>query len=103
MLAALRQDAPAAAPRLDYTDPAMREVLLATRQEGVLTFDGDLTGREVAPTSRDYPDAAYGWMGDQVGLGYQAAVVSLRSNSYGRILLASQRHPGERGCCRCAT
>src|SRR5438128_124971 len=34
-------------------------------------------------------------MGDHVGLGYQAAVVSLRSPTYGRMLLTSQRHPGD--------
>lgn len=71
-----------------------REVVLATRQRGELCYDGDLTGREVSATSQDYPGAAFGWMGDHLGLGYQAAVVSLGSPTYGRILLASQRHPG---------
>lgn len=34
-------------------------------------------------------------MGDHVGLGYQAAVVSMTSPTYGRILLSGQRHPGD--------
>ncbi len=71
-----------------------REVLLAVRKPGWLCYDGDLTGREVSATSQDYPGAAFGWMGDHVGLGYQAAVVSLGSPTYGRLLLSSQRHPG---------
>src|SRR5262249_5002169 len=72
-----------------------REVALAIGREGVLRYDADLTGREVSPTSRSYPGAAFGWMGDHVGLGYQAAVVSLASPSYGRLLLSGARHPGD--------
>ena len=72
-----------------------REVLLATRQFGRLLYDADLTGREVSPTSQTYPDAAFGWMSDHVGLGYQAAVVSMTSPTYGRVLLESHRHPGD--------
>jgi hypothetical protein len=72
-----------------------REVLLATRQFGRLLYDADLTGREVSPTSQTYPDAAFGWMSDHVGLGYQAAVVSMASPTYGRILLQGHRHPGD--------
>jgi hypothetical protein len=78
-----------------------REVLLAIRQEGRLCFDADLTGREVSATSRDYPGAAFGWMGDHIGLGYQAAVVSMRSPTYGRILLAGQRHAGDTVATEC--
>jgi len=72
-----------------------REVLLAVRQQGRLVYDADLTGREVSPTSKDYPGAAYGWMSDHVGLGYQAAVASLSSPTYGRILLWGHCHPGD--------
>ncbi len=78
-----------------------REVLLAVRQDGRLCFDADLTGREVCATSRDYPEAAFGWMGDHVGLGYQAAVVSMGGPSYGRILLAGERHPGDTVATEC--
>jgi hypothetical protein len=72
-----------------------REVLLAVRDSGILLWDGDLTGRPVSPTSQTYPDAAFGWMGDEVGLGYQAALISQRSPTYGRLLLAGFRHPGD--------
>jgi hypothetical protein len=72
-----------------------REVLLATCQQGRVCFDADLTGREVSPTSQTYPEAAFGWMGDHIGLGYQAAVVSMTSPTYGRILLSGKRHPGD--------
>jgi hypothetical protein len=72
-----------------------REVLLSVRQHGRVCYDADLTGREVSPTSQTFPDTAFGWMGDHVGLGYQATVVSMRSPTYGRILLAGSRHPGD--------
>ena len=78
-----------------------REVILAIRQNGRLWYDADLTGREVSPTSRDYPGAAFGWMSDHVGLGYQAAVISMGSPTYGRILLAGQRHPGDTVATEC--
>lgn len=72
-----------------------REVLLAVRDSGSLLWDGDLTGRPVSSTSQTYPDAAFGWMGDEVKLGYQAALISQRSPTYGRLLLAGFRHPGD--------
>lgn len=78
-----------------------REVILAINQRGRLCYDADLTGREVSATSRDYPGAAFGWMSDHVGLGYQAAVISLGSPTYGRILLAGQRHPGDTVAAEC--
>ena len=71
-----------------------QEVMLALRQQGVLVYDGDLTGRPVSNTSRSYPDAAFGWMDDAVRLGYQAALVSLRSPTYGRLWLSVKQHPG---------
>jgi len=78
-----------------------REVLMATRKLGRVCYDADLTGREVTPTSETYPDAAFGWMGDHIGLGYQAAVVSLTSPTYGRILLVGKRHPGDTVSAEC--
>lgn len=78
-----------------------RAVLLAVRQHGRVSYDADLTGREVSSTSQGYPGAAYGWMGDHVGLGYQAAVVSLQSPTDGRILLSGQRHPGDTVAATC--
>ncbi len=78
-----------------------REVVLALRQDKVLLYDADLTGREVAETSHGYPEVAFGWMGDHLGLGYQAAVVSLRSPTYGRLLLTGRRHPGNTASSEC--
>ena len=72
-----------------------REVMLALRDRGVLVYDGDLTGRPVSSTSTTYPGAAFGWMSDAVQLGYQAALVSLHSLTYGRLWLSVEQHPGD--------
>jgi hypothetical protein len=72
-----------------------REVMLALRDKQVLVYDGDLTGRPVSSTSTSYPDAAFGWMDDEVRLGYQAALVSLQSPTYGRLWLSVKHHPGD--------
>jgi hypothetical protein len=71
------------------------EVQLAWRQQGVLVYDGDLTGRAVSNTSHSYPGAAFGWIDGEVRLGYQAALVSLQSPTYGRLWLCVQQHPGD--------
>ncbi len=72
-----------------------REVMLALRDQGKLVYDGDLTGRPVSNTSTTYPDVAFGWMSDVVRLGYQAALVSMHSRTYGRLWLSVERHPGD--------
>ena len=72
-----------------------REVMLALRDRGVLIYDGDLTGRPVSNASTTYPGAAFGWMSDTVQLGYQAALVSLHSPTYGRLWLSVEQHPGD--------
>ncbi len=72
-----------------------REVVLALQTQGVLVYDGDLTGRPVSNSSTTYPQAAFGWMSDAVRLGYQAALVSMHSPSYGRLWLSVQQHPGD--------
>ncbi len=59
-----------------------------------LVYDGDLTGLAVSKGSTSYPGVAYGHMDDQIRLGYQAAVVSLRSPVEGRIWLSVDHHPG---------
>lgn len=71
------------------------EVMQALCQDGFLVYDGDLTGRPVSNTSTTYPGAAFGWMDDGVHLGYQAALVSLRSPTYGRQWLAVTPHAGD--------
>jgi len=64
------------------------------KQQGHLTLDIDLTGRPVSPTSENYPDASFGWMDDGVSKGYQAAITSLVSERWQRLLLTLQRYPG---------
>lgn len=72
-----------------------REVVLAWQRRGELVLDADLTGRPVSNTSTSYPGAAYGHMGDAVHLGYQAAMVSMHSPTYGRLWLSVTPHPGD--------
>lgn len=62
---------------------------------GPLMLDGDLTPRPVSNSSRTYPEAEYGHMKDRLQLGYQAAIVSLRSPTYGRIGLSARQHSGK--------
>jgi len=75
------------------------EIMLALQRSGRLTYDGDLTGRPVASTSTTYPGVAYGHMGDGLQLGYQAAMVSLHSPTYGRSWLSVTPHPGDTVSC----
>jgi hypothetical protein len=72
-----------------------REVMLALRDQGVLVYDGDLTGRPVSNNSSTYPGVAFGWMSDNIQLGYQAALVSMHSPTYGRMWLSVKQHPGD--------
>ena len=62
-------------------------------------LDGDLTGIPVSNTSQTYPHAAFGYMDDDIGLGYQAALVSLESPTYGRLWLSVAHHPGDTVSC----
>ncbi len=62
---------------------------------GPLILDGDLTPRPVSNGSRTYPEAAYGHMHDRLQLGYQASIVSLQSDTYGRIGLSARQHSGK--------
>ena len=60
-----------------------------------LRLDGDLTGLPVSNTSQTYPNAAFGHMDDEIRLGYQAALVSMVSPTYGRLWLSVTHHPGD--------
>jgi hypothetical protein len=71
------------------------EVMQALKRSGRLVYDGDLTDRPVSNTSTSYPGVAYGHMGDGLHLGYQAAMVSLHSPTYGRFWLSVVDHPGD--------
>ncbi len=78
------------------TQPILaEEVMRALKRGGRLVYDGDLTGRPVSNTSTSYPGVAYGHMGDGLHLGYQAAMVSLHSPTYGRLWLSVVDHPGD--------
>jgi hypothetical protein len=82
------------------TRPILAEEVMHTLQSaGRLTYDGDLTARPVSNTSTTYPGVAYGHMGDGLQLGYQAALVSLHSPTYGRIWLSVAPHPGDTVSC----
>jgi hypothetical protein len=72
-----------------------REVERALALNGELVYDADLTGRPVSSTSTSYPNAEFGYMGDTIELGYQAALVSLHSPTFGRLWLANELHPGD--------
>lgn len=72
-----------------------QEVNLALHREGQLVYDGDLTGRPVSSGSTTYPGAAYGWMDNALRFGYQAALVSMHSPTYGRLWLSVAHHPGD--------
>jgi hypothetical protein len=72
-----------------------REVMLALQQSGGLVYDFDLTGRPVSNTSTTYPGVAFGYLSDAVHLGYQAALVTMHSPTYGRLWLSVAHHPGD--------
>lgn len=71
-----------------------QEVALALEQEGRVIYDADLTGLPVSKSSTTYPEVAYGHMDETIRLGYQAALVSLQSPTYGRLWLSITHHPG---------
>jgi len=77
------------------SEPYIQAVVMEEiKQNGHLMIDLDLTGREVSPTSSDYPEADFGWMDDAVSKGYQAAITSLVSERWQRLLVSLQRYPG---------
>lgn len=71
-----------------------QEVQLALEQ-GSIELDGDLSPRPVSNGSKTYPGAEYGYMSDCLQLGYQAAMVTMRSPTYGRIGLSVTHHSGK--------
>lgn len=75
-----------------FIDTTVHE--LVRRGQG-LVYDFDLTGQPVSATSTTYPEAAFGWMNDQVRLGYQLARVSLSPPAGARLWLAGFHHPGD--------
>lgn len=75
------------------------EVMRALQTSGRLSYDGDLTDRPVSNTSTTYPGVAFGHMGDGLRLGYQAAMASMHSPTYGRFWLSVEQHPGDTISC----
>jgi hypothetical protein len=75
------------------------EVMKALQHCGRLSYDGDLTGRPVSNSSTTYPNVGYGHMDDAIRLGYQAAMVSMHSPTYGRLWLSVTPHPGNTAAC----
>jgi hypothetical protein len=74
-----------------FVDAAVHEEVRRGRR---LVFDLDLTGRPVSATSTTYLEAAWGWMDDQVQLGYQLARVCLSPQTGERLWLVGYHHPG---------
>lgn len=70
-----------------------REVEWLLKKRQALLLDLDLTHRQVSNTSTTYPEAEFGWQGDKVGLGYDAALVTMASPTYGRLFLSGFHHP----------
>jgi hypothetical protein len=82
------------------SQPFLDSELSRLRSQGCgVQYDGDLTGLPVSNTSRTYPNAAYGYMSDEIRLGYQAGVVSLQSPTYGRLWLSVEHHTGDTVSC----
>jgi len=71
-----------------------QEIDLSLQQDGAVIYDGDLTGRPVSKGSTTFEGAAFGWMDDGIRFGYQAALVSVCSPTYGRLWLSVAPHPG---------
>ena len=70
-----------------------REVEWLLKKQHALLLDLDLTHRQVSNTSTTYPEAEFGWQDDKVGLGYDAALVTMTSQTYGRLFLSGFHHP----------
>jgi hypothetical protein len=61
------------------SQPWLDQEVVVALGRGYLELDGDLSPRPVSNTSQTYPEASFGHMNDQLRLGYQAAIVSMRS------------------------
>jgi hypothetical protein len=70
-----------------------QEVRLLRHRGKPLILDLDMAPRGVSNTSTTFPDAEFGWQGDQVGLGYDAALVTFTCPTYGRMFLSGFHYP----------
>ncbi len=66
-----------------------------------VVYDVDLMGQAVSPTSTSYPGVSFGWMDNQIHLGYQLARVCLTTRDGERIWLAGFHHPGDTVSVKC--
>jgi hypothetical protein len=74
--------------------PFIKEEVDLLRQQGQpLILDLDLAPRRVSNQSTTFEEAQFGWQGDGVGLGYDAALVALTSPTYGRLFLSGFHYP----------
>jgi len=79
-----------------FTEPFIAEAIHDELRAGrELVFDLDLMGQPVNSTSQSYPDVGFGWMDNQIRLGYQLARVCVLTARYGRIWLDGFHHPGD--------
>ena len=84
----------------EISQPFLETECAQIRASGArLCLDGDLTGLPVSSTSTTYPNAAFGHMDDAIQLGYQAALVTLESPTFGRLWLSVEHHPGNTLSC----
>ena len=52
-------------------------------------------GQSVSATSQTYPEVAFGWMANEIRLGYQLARVCVQTFRYERIWLDGFHYPGD--------
>jgi len=69
-----------------------QEIELILKRKQPLLWDLDLTHRQVSNTSTTFPQAQFSWQDDKVGLGYDAALVTMASPTYGRLFLTGFHH-----------
>jgi hypothetical protein len=74
-----------------FIHQAVQELL---GDSATLVFDLDLVGQPLSAGSH-YPSAAFGWMDDQVRLGYQLARICLTAKDGTRVWLQGFHHPGD--------
>ena len=78
----------------EVSQPFIDQEVCLLRQKGrPLILDLDMAPRGVSNTSTTFPDAEFGWQGDRVGLGYDAALVTLTCPTYGRMFLSGFHYP----------
>ena len=78
----------------EVSQPFIDQEVRLLRQKGKpLILDLDMAPRQVSNTSTTFPDAEFGWQGDGVGLGYDAALVTLTCPTYGRMFLSGFHYP----------